>query len=171
GGSWGGVGEINREVGNSSWGISHEMEVVKCICQRVSVSADGRGVEDAAVGDFFTAPETQLGREFLNDFLQLSPPRELISRLEDAPDEHTHPVVRLTFSGDAVSTPLISRLARECGVDVSILQAKVESIQERTLGLMIAELLGTQAQTEQAMRYLESPELNVEVLGHVQRDD
>lgn len=163
--------DINRDLGITILLITHEMEVVKSICHRVSLISDGRLVEDAAVGDFFTAPETQLGREFLNDFLQLSPPRELISRLEDAPDEHTHPVVRLTFSGDAVSTPLISRLARECGVDVSILQAKVESIQERTLGLMIAELLGTQAQTEQAMRYLESPELNVEVLGHVQRDD
>jgi D-methionine transport system ATP-binding protein len=163
--------DINRTLGITILLITHEMEVVKSICHRVGLISDGRLVEEAEVGDFFTAPETQLGREFLNDFLQLSPPQELVNRLEDAPDEHTHPVVRLTFSGDAVATPLISRLARECGVDVSILQAKVESIQERTLGLMIAELLGTQAQTQQAMRYLESHELKVEVLGHVQRDD
>lgn len=163
--------DINRTLGITILLITHEMEVVKSICHRVGLISDGRLVEEADVGDFFTAPETQLGREFLNDFLQLTPPQELVNRLEDAPGEHTHPVVRLTFSGDAVATPLISRLARECGVDVSILQAKVESIQERTLGLMIAELLGTQAQTQQAMRYLESHELKVEVLGHVQRDD
>ena len=47
----------------------------------------------------------------------------------------------------AVATPLVSRLARECGVDVSILQAKVESIQGRTLGLMIAELIGNSDDT------------------------
>lgn len=163
--------DINRTLGITILLITHEMEVVKSICHRVGLISDGRLVEEADVGDFFTAPETQLGREFLNDFLQLTPPQELVNRLEDVPGEHTHPVVRLTFSGDAVATPLISQLARECGVDVSILQAKVESIQERTLGLMIAELLGTQAQTQQAMRYLESHELKVEVLGHVQRDD
>lgn len=162
--------DINQQLGITILLITHEMEVVKSICHRVSLISGGRLVEDAEVGDFFTAPATQLGREFLNDFLQLSPPKELLERLQAQPGEQTHPVVRLTFSGDAVSTPLISRLARECSVDVSILQAKVESIQERTLGLMIAELLGTPAQTEQAMSYLESHQLQVEVLGHVQRN-
>lgn len=162
--------DINQQLGITILLITHEMEVVKSICHRVSLISGGRLVEDAEVGDFFTAPATQLGREFLNDFLQLSPPKELLARLQAQPGEQTHPVVRLTFSGDAVSTPLISRLARECSVDVSILQAKVESIQDRTLGLMIAELLGTPAQTEQAMSYLESHQLQVEVLGHVQRN-
>ncbi|GGC97909.1 methionine ABC transporter ATP-binding protein [Vreelandella lutescens] len=162
--------DINHQLGITILLITHEMEVVKSICHRVSLISDGKLVEDAEVGDFFTAPNTQLGRDFLNDFLQLSPPKELLERLEELPGEHTHPVVRLTFSGDAVSTPLISRLARECSVDVSILQAKVESIQDRTLGLMIAELLGSHEQTQQAMSYLEAHQLQVEVLGHVQRN-
>ncbi|WP_104203576.1 methionine ABC transporter ATP-binding protein [Billgrantia saliphila] len=163
--------DINQKLGLTILLITHEMEVVKSICHRVSLISDGELVEEADVGDFFTAPRTRLGREFLNDFLQLEPPKALVERLEEEPGEHTHPVVRLAFSGDAVSTPLISRLARECGVDVSILQAKVESIQERTLGLMIAELLGPPEQTRRAIDYLESHDLNVEVLGHVQRDD
>ena len=161
--------DINRQLGITILLITHEMEVVKSICHRVSLISNGKLVEDAEVGDFFTAPTTTLGREFLNDFLQLTPPKELIERLGDTSSEDTHPVVRLTFSGDAVSTPLISRLARECNVDVSILQAKVESIQDRTLGLMIAELLGSETQTQEAMAYLQSHQLNVEVLGHVQR--
>ncbi|MDR5898808.1 methionine ABC transporter ATP-binding protein [Halomonas vilamensis] len=163
--------DINQTLGITILLITHEMEVVKSICHRVSLISDGELVENAVVGDFFTAPRTQLGREFLNDFLQLAPPKELVDRLQETPSDTTHPIVRLTFSGDAVSTPVISQLARECGVDVSILQAKVESIQERTLGLMIAELLGTSEQTQQAMHYLESQKLQVEVLGHVQRDD
>ncbi|MWJ28286.1 methionine ABC transporter ATP-binding protein [Halomonas sediminis] len=162
--------DINKKLGLTILLITHEMEVVKSICHRVSLISDGELVEDAEVGDFFTAPRTQLGREFLNDFLQLEPPKELIERLSPDAGTHTHPVVRLTFSGDAVSTPLISRLARECEVDVSILQAKVESIQDRTLGLMIAELLGTPQQTRDAMAYLESHQLQIEVLGHVQRN-
>jgi len=162
--------DINHKLGLTILLITHEMEVVKTICHRVSLISDGELVEQADVGDFFTAPSTRLGRHFLNDFLELDPPRALVERLETTPGEQTHPVVRLAFSGDAVSTPLISRLARECGVDVSILQAKVESIQERTLGLMIAELMGDADDTRRAIDYLESHDLNVEVLGHVQRD-
>lgn len=162
--------DINRKLGLTILLITHEMEVVKSICHRVSLISDGELVEEAEVGDFFTAPRTRLGRDFLNDFLELEPPRALIERLEEAPGPHSHPVVRLAFSGDAVSTPLISRLARECGVDVSILQAKVESIQERTLGLMIAELMGSAEKTREALDYLESHDLQVEVLGHVQRN-
>ncbi len=162
--------DINQKLGLTILLITHEMEVVKSICHRVSLISGGRLVEEADVGDFFTAPRTQLGRDFLNEFLELEPPRELIDRLEQTPGPNSHPVVRLAFSGDAVSTPLISRLARECGVDVSILQAKVESIQERTLGLMIAELMGDAEDTRRALAYLQSHDLTVEVLGHVQRD-
>ncbi len=162
--------DINQKLGLTILLITHEMEVVKSICHRVSLISDGELVEEADVGDFFTAPQTRLGREFLNDFLKLEPPRALIERLEASPGHNTHPVVRLAFRGDAVASPLVSRLARECGVDVSILQAKVESIQERTLGLMIAELMGPSEKTREALDYLESHDLQVEVLGHVQRN-
>ncbi|AVV35045.1 MULTISPECIES: methionine ABC transporter ATP-binding protein [unclassified Cobetia] len=161
--------DINTKLGLTILLITHEMEVVKSICDQVALISGGELVEVASVGDFFTAPQTRLGREFLNDFLELEPPRALVERLEATAGPHTHPVVRLAFSGDAVSTPLISRLARECQVDVSILQAKVESIQDRTLGLMIAELMGDSRQTQQALDYLESHDLKVEVLGHVTR--
>ncbi|MFM9271040.1 methionine ABC transporter ATP-binding protein [Halomonas elongata] len=163
--------DINQKLGLTILLITHEMEVVKSICHRVSLISGGELVEETDVGDFFTSPSTQLGRDFLNDFLELEPPAALIERLEETPGEHSHPVVRLAFSGDAVSTPLISRLARECSVDVSILQAKVESIQDRTLGLMIAELMGDAHDTRRALDYLRNHDLQVEVLGHVQRDD
>ncbi|MFC3285116.1 methionine ABC transporter ATP-binding protein [Litchfieldella rifensis] len=162
--------DINRKLGLTILLITHEMEVVKAICHRVGLISAGELVEEADVGDFFTAPSTRLGRDFLNDFLELEPPQALVERLEASPGEYTHPVVRLAFTGDAVSTPLVSRLARDCNVDVSILQAKVESIQDRTLGLMIAELIGPREKTREALTYLESHDLHVEVLGHVQRD-
>ncbi|SFH46733.1 methionine ABC transporter ATP-binding protein [Modicisalibacter xianhensis] len=162
--------DINRKLGLTILLITHEMEVVKSICHKVGLISAGKLVEEADVGDFFTSPSTRLGREFLNAFLELDPPQALIDRMEAKPGPQTHPVVRLAFTGDAVSTPLISRLARDCNVDVSILEAKVESIQDRTLGLMIAELIGPQEKTQQALAYLKSHDLQVEVLGHVRRN-
>ncbi|WP_227368131.1 methionine ABC transporter ATP-binding protein [Halomonas sp. M20] len=162
--------DINRKLGLTILLITHEMEVVKSICHRVGLIASGKLVEEADVGDFFTAPQTRLGRAFLNAFLELDPPQALLERMQAEPDEHTHPVVRLAFRGDSVALPLISRLTRDCDVDVSILEAKVESIQERTLGLMIAELIGTPDRINAALDYLNAHDLQVEVLGHVQRD-
>lgn len=162
--------DINRKLGLTILLITHEMEVVKAICHKVGLISAGELVEEADVGDFFTAPSTRLGRDFLNAFLELEPPQALVDRLETQAGPHTHPVVRLAFTGDAVATPLVSRLARDCQVDVSILEAKVESIQERTLGLMIAELIGSPEKTREALDYLENHDLQVEVLGHVQRD-
>ncbi|QEA39814.1 methionine ABC transporter ATP-binding protein [Pistricoccus aurantiacus] len=162
--------DINERLGLTILLITHEMEVVKSICHRVGLISDGMLVEEAEVGEFFTSPRTRLGREFLNDFLELEPPKALVERLEPEPSPRHHPVVRLAFSGDAVASPLISRLTRDCRIEVSILQAKVESIQDRTLGLMIAELIGDQEQTRAALAYLERHDLNVEVLGHVKRD-
>jgi D-methionine transport system ATP-binding protein len=162
--------DINKKLGLTILLITHEMEVVKSICHRVGLISAGELVEQADVGDFFTAPTTHLGRDFLNAFLELAPPPALVERMQPHPGADTQPVVRLAFSGEAVSAPLISHLTRECDIDVSILEAKVESIQERTLGLMIAELIGDQARVRKALAYLEAHDLQVEVLGHVSRD-
>ncbi|MFC3392436.1 methionine ABC transporter ATP-binding protein [Aidingimonas halophila] len=163
--------DINRRLGLTILLITHEMEVVKSICHRVSLISDGELVEEAEVGDFFTSPRTHLARRFINDFLEIEPPQSLLDHLQNDPTPGSHPVLRLAYSGDEISTPLISRLARACDIDISILEAKVESIRHRTLGLMIAELVGPPEKTREALAYLEDHDLTVEVLGHVRRHD
>ncbi|WP_106478293.1 methionine ABC transporter ATP-binding protein [Phytohalomonas tamaricis] len=163
--------DINTQLGLTILLITHEMEVVKTICDQVALIANGELVETAEVGDFFTAPRTQLGRTFLNDYLELEPPRNLLERLLEAPGERTHPIVRLAFRGDTASAPIISRLSREFDIEVSILEARIEDIQGRTLGLMIAELMGPTAITQDVLTFLNKLDLHVEVLGHVQRND
>ena len=84
------------------------------------------------------------------------------------------PEVRIAPNNPVFDLPVIvgieEGLFAKAGLDVSILEAKVESIQERTLGLMIAELIGSAEETARAIAYLETHDLDVEVLGHVQRD-
>ncbi len=163
--------DINRRLGLTILLITHEMEVVKSICHRVSLISDGELVEEAEVGDFFTSPRTRLARRFINDFLELNLPQSLRDRLLSDPAPDAHPVLRLAYAGDSISTPLISRLARDCDIDISILEAKVESIRHRTLGLMIAELVGPAEKTREALAYLDNHDLQVEVIGHVKRND
>lgn len=160
--------EINQELGLTILLITHEMEVVKSICDSVALISDGRLVETSRVGPFFTRPGTDLGRAFLEDFLRLEPPRSLRERLESSAPNKPHPIVRLVFNDENVSSPLISQLAREFELDISILQARIEDIQGHTLGLMIAEFRGQPDQIQTALAHLESMQLTTEVLGHVE---
>ncbi|QEL11265.1 methionine ABC transporter ATP-binding protein [Kushneria phosphatilytica] len=163
--------DINEQLGITILLITHEMEVVRNICDRVALLSEGRIIEHAATGEFFTRPESPEGRTFLNDYLELTPSRSLQSRLFAEPAEDRHPVVRLTFHDDSVARVLASRLAREFGVDISILQSRIEEVRGRTLGLMIAEIMGPASHTRQVLQHLHTLELDVEVLGHVQRHD
>lgn len=183
--------EINQQLGLTILLITHEMDVVKAICDQVSLIEGGELVETAPIGEFFTHPKTSAGRHFISDQLELAIPASLSARLlpsdqvtthptapvNSASDTDTsghaahiqaaHPVVRLTFSSDNVTAPLISQLAREHDLDISIIEARVESIQTHTLGLMIAELLGDSSKTERVITQLKERNMHVEVLGHV----
>jgi len=163
--------EINQQLGLTILLITHEMDVVKAICDQVSLIEGGELVETAPIGEFFTHPQTPEGRHFISDQLELAIPASLSARLfspnHTAPTQTGHPVVRLTFSSDNVTAPLISQLAREHDLDISIIEARVESIQTHTLGLMIAELMGDLSKTEKVITQLKERNMHVEVLGHV----
>lgn len=162
--------DINQRLGLTILLITHEMEVVRTICDQVALISGGALVETAAVGDFFTRPATEEGRIFLNDFLQLAPSNTLLQRMADSPEDNI-PVVRLVFRGQALSSQLMTQLEQHFGIRLRILQARVENIQGRTLGLMIAEFDGARDTLCAAMEHLHTLDVQTEVLGHVQRHD
>lgn len=165
--------DINRRLGLTILLITHEMEVVRTICDQVALISEGELVENASVGDFFTRPTTPQGRDFLDDFLKLTPSNALVERMmKAAADDDQHlPIVRLSFRGHALSSRLLSHLERDYGVTLDILQARLENIQGRTLGLMIAEFDGKPCALKEALSHLNTLEIQTEILGHVRRDD
>ncbi|WP_456267448.1 methionine ABC transporter ATP-binding protein [Kushneria sp. AK178] len=163
--------DINQRLGLTILLITHEMEVVRTICDQVALISGGALVETSPVGDFFTRPATEEGRVFLNDFLQLAPSNALLQRLTDSAGQDSLPVVRLTFRGQSLSSELMTRLEQRFGIRLRILQARVENIQGRTLGLMIVELDGAGTTINAAMDHLHTLDVQTEVLGHVQRHD
>lgn len=165
--------DINRRLGLTILLITHEMAVVRTICDQIALISEGELVENASVGDFFTRPTTPQGRAFLDDFLRLAPSNALLERMAQTPadGEASLPVVRLSFRGHALSSRLLSQLEGTHGVALNILQARLENIQGRTLGLMIAEFDGSAPAVEAALSHLNTREIQTEVLGHVRRHD
>lgn len=156
--------EINRKLGVTILLITHEMEVVKKICDRVGLLDQGRLVEFASVEEFFTRPQSTLGKKFIAQIQQFELPEIYQARLKDA---GAYPVIRLRFSGEEIDQPVLSMLAKRFDLEVNLIQAKVEAIRSTTLGLLIAELIGARDNTTQALAHLATLPLETEVLGYV----
>ncbi|SUO96402.1 methionine ABC transporter ATP-binding protein [Suttonella ornithocola] len=160
--------EINQKLGVTILLITHEMEVVKKICDKVALLDRGELVENNTVEGFFTAPQSELGKHFVEQIQKFDLPESYSQRLRPNGD---YPVLKLLFQGAAVDEPVLSSLARQFDVNVSIIQAKVEHIATITAGFMIAELIGEKEKISRALNWLHSQPLKTEILGYVSAND
>ncbi|GAA5189793.1 methionine ABC transporter ATP-binding protein MetN [Ferrimonas gelatinilytica] len=160
--------EINQRLGLTILLITHEMEVVKQICDRVAIIDQGRLIEQGEVGPFFAGAKTELARRFIRSTLHLSIPESYQAALSDQPGEGRVPLIRLSFHGDSVDAPVITQAAKQFGIDISILSAQMEYVGGTKFGLMLAELMGAEDAVERTTHYLTQHNIDVEVLGYVQ---
>ena len=146
--------------------ITHEMEVVKQICDKVALIDGGQLVETADVNAFFTAPVSALGKQFVAQTQRFDLPEDYQVRLKPA---GTHPVVKIGFLGHHIDEPVLSSLTKRFGVNISIIQAKIEHIGSSTRhGLLVAEIIGEPGQTRDALAYLTTQPVSTEILGYVE---
>lgn len=159
--------KINKELNLTILLITHEMAVVKDICQQVAIIGAGKLVENGKVGDMFAHPKTQLARDFIRSTLDLSIPADYKSRLHTTRIKNSHPLIRLEFTGASVNSPVISHVAREFNIDISILSSNMDYVGGVKFGLMLAEFFGSETSAEQAIQYLQDQKIELEVLGYV----
>ncbi|MFC3914980.1 methionine ABC transporter ATP-binding protein MetN [Pseudaeromonas sharmana] len=163
--------EINRRLGLTILLITHEMDVVKTICDKVAIIHDGRLVEQGEVAWFFSHAQTALARDFIQSTIHLPIPEEYQRRLSATPEADSWPLLRLGFTGQSVDSPLISEVSRRFGVDVSILSADIEYAGGVKFGYLLAELFAPTMACEQTIEFLRHHQIQVEVLGYVRSHD
>ncbi|WP_413701465.1 methionine ABC transporter ATP-binding protein MetN [Psychromonas sp. KJ10-10] len=159
--------KINKELNLTILLITHEMAVVKGICEEVAIIGDGKLVESGSVGDIFAHPKTELAREFIRSTLDLTIPADYQQRLQTSRVENSFPLIRLEFTGASVDTPVISHVAREFNIDISILSSNMDYVGGVKFGLMLAEFFGPEEASEKAIQYLKEQKVELEVLGYV----
>lgn len=162
--------DINRRLGLTIVLITHEMEVIKEICDCVAVIEDGRLIEQGSTVDVFTKPKMATTREFVGSVLASDLP-EALSHLnvQPAPQGPSDILLRLSFIGDVTDEPLLSTLIRKFDIEVSILYANVDDIQNTSFGRLIVLLNGGDNGLQDALRWLESCPIESEVIGYVPR--
>ncbi|WP_413114010.1 methionine ABC transporter ATP-binding protein MetN [Thaumasiovibrio sp. DFM-14] len=159
--------EINQKLDLTILLITHEMDVVKNICHEVAIIGDGELVEKGPIADVFAHPKTVLAKEFIRSTLDLSIPEDYRQRLHSSNEDGRYPLVRLEFTGASVDAPLISQVAREFNIDISILNSDMDYAGGIKFGLMLAEFFGTESAIDSALTFIRDHKVQVEVLGYV----
>ena len=158
--------DINRRLGLTIVLITHEMSVIRDLCDRVVVLERGEIVEQGAVWQVFGNPRHPVSRTLLAP-LQQSLPADLREHLlGHSPSTDAALVLRLGVTGEGAA-PDLSSLFNLLGGQVTLLHGGVEQIQGRTLGEMIVSVRNSPHTEEQLLVRAAQWTERVEVLGHV----
>lgn len=133
---------INQELGVTIVLITHEMEVVKQICDRVVVMDKGQVVESGTVLDVFRHPQHATTRAMLADVVVHDMPERIIESvreriLRSQENGRVIKLLRLTFVGSEVTMPVLSEMTRRYDVDFNILQGQVEELKGTSFGMLV----------------------------------
>jgi D-methionine transport system ATP-binding protein len=162
--------DINRKLGLTIVLITHEMQVIKEICDRVAVLDQGVVVEQGPVFDVFTAPTAEVTRRFVRDLVDRELPAGLVARLRAPAAGDGNPVFRIVFRGPSAYSPIVAEVVRRHGILLNILQGTVDYIQGAPYGNVVVEAIGGAQDVAAALDFIRSRDLKVEVLGHVAGD-
>jgi D-methionine transport system ATP-binding protein len=159
--------DINRRLGITILLITHEMEVVRSICDYAGILSHGKLVEQGAVSEIFAHPKTSLARDFIASTFHVELPAFYTGRLQAAPTANNRVIISVQFAGEAGTDAVISEGINRFQVQSKIIKAQVDSLNEVTFGVMLLELLGNAEAIEKTLQYFINNQLNVEVLGYV----
>ncbi|GAA2413902.1 ATP-binding cassette domain-containing protein [Actinomadura vinacea] len=143
--------DLNRRLGLTVLLITHEMEVVKRICDSAAIMRAGRVVESGPLRELLLRPGSELARDLLP--LPAAGPRSGAGTT----------VADVTFEGDSADRPFVSSLARTYSIDVNILGGAVERIGGTRIGRLRIELPGDPDVNAAQLAYLREAGLTVEV--------
>ena len=163
--------DINQKLGLTIVIITHEMQVIKEICDRVAVMENGLVIEEGSVIDLFVRPQTPTTKEFIRTIVSHDLP-DIFAGLPftDTPQPGSNLMLRLSFIGSSANEPVIAGLIRRFNVDVNILFGNIDHLKNTPFGTLLVEVSGDDAAIQSALRYLQEIELGIEVIGYVARN-
>ncbi|MDE1167519.1 MAG: methionine ABC transporter ATP-binding protein [Pseudomonas sp.] len=151
------LAEINRELKLTIVLITHEMDVIRRVCDQVAVMDGGVIVEQGSVADVFLHPQHPTTKRFVQEDEQVDE--------NEQRDDFAHVpgrIVRLTFQGESTYAPLLGTIARETGVDYSILAGRIDRIKDTPYGQLTLAITG--GDMDAAFARFTSADVHMEVL-------
>ena len=162
---------INKELGLTIVMITHEMQVVKQICERVVVMNYGKIVEQGKVVDIFMSPQHETTKALIGNVMARDMPASILDRFRKARENHPNSdavyLLRLAFSGNEVTRPVISECSRRFNIDFNILRGTVDDVQGQTLGSLTVLIEAESSVSIEAVNFLRENGVVVEEINDV----
>jgi len=144
--------DINASLGITMVVVTHEMDVIKEICNYVTILEGGKVIEAGNTVDIFSKPGNEITKHFVesNNYL----PKEFIKGM----------TLNLAFTKGSAKEPVISNLIREFDINVNILSGQIEYVQNQPLGKLTIGINNMSDSLDDIISYLESNNVKVEVI-------
>lgn len=154
--------KINEELGVTILLITHEMDVIQKVCDRVAVLEDGQLVESGDVLKLFTTPQHETTKRFVNSLFEEKLSNDFIKSLS-----RSGKIIQLSFIGDASGEPVLANVSKQFDVYPNILSGHVTQLKNATYGRLTVHLQGDLNERKKAVYYLTEQGVQVEeVLVH-----
>ena len=156
--------DLNKELKLTIVIITHQMEVVKDLCNKCAVMQNGEIIEEGTTLEIFSNPKSDLAREFVETSSNI---RETIDQVKAnvgilREDEQ---LAQISYLGESTTEPIINELYERIGIRTNILAGNIEFINEVPVGNLIVTIKGDDKNLSQVKSYLQDKETNIKILG------
>jgi D-methionine transport system ATP-binding protein len=159
--------EINHRMNITILLITHEMEVVKDICDEVAVISGGKLIEQGSISEIFSHPRNALTKQFVESSIRLQIPLDYMEKLSPQPLSGKSLLITLEISGESMANAALSEVARLFQTNSNIVCAQMDYAGGVKFGMMLIELIGEIDKELEAVAFFKDKNIKVEVLGYV----
>lgn len=149
---------VNQQLGVTIVVITHELDVVKGICDRIAVMDGGRVVEQGETYEVFSNPQSEMLRGLVRHSQNFALPSGAF--------EQNGSIIKLTYAGESATEPVLFDAGKLFDVRLSILHGKIEYINEKPFGILYVRAEGANDQIDRATAHLRGQVEHLEVLKH-----
>ncbi len=147
--------KVNKSYNLTIFLITHEMSVIRDLCDKVAVIDNGEIVEEGNVYDVFTNPQKSITKNFVNTVLQNEVPSKLSKSLSKGK------YYQLVFLGEKAANPLLSEVLKKFDIHLNILYGSITELQERPYGNLLVALEGTKEESAKAIKFISEKGIDV----------
>ena len=163
---------LNQQLGITIVLITHEIAVIRNICDEVIVMDNGEIVEQGHIESIFAKPKHSVTQSFISSLVNRKTPEVIKEQLvAKAHDSNFLLVLRLVFSNNIAKKPILSELIKKSDVDISIFAGYIDHIGNSTFGTLIVTLANDSKHIKQTKAYLISQGVEIETLGYIPRQE
>lgn len=144
---------IHKELNITILIVTHEIQVIQRLCNRVAVMEHGKVVEKGSVLEVFSNPQQDMTKKFVRTVIPDQIPPSVVAKIHEAKDNYK--ILKLRFLGDNATDHLMYHINKNFPVQTNILFASVNELQRTILGIFILQIIGDDAEIAKVIQYID----------------